>query len=227
MENRQHVWEDLINDEIRLIKENYKSGSELGDKPALLCIDNYNAVFGDRREPLSEAIKRFPSSCGERAWDAVEPTKKLLEKARAKKIPVIHTTRHSRLEMMTGIVSTKRSRASQDTDWAHAFFPPLAPAEDEIVIKKLRASAFFGTPLDVCLASAGVNTVIIVGNSTSGCIRATCVDAFMRGYAVAVVEECVFDRNLLSHKVNLFDMDCKYADVMFADEMIGYLDRLS
>ena len=94
------------------------------------------------------------------------------------------------------------------------------------MIYKVRASGFFGTPLDAYLVELGIDSLIMCGNSTSGCVRATCVDAKMRGYAVAVVEECVFDRNWLSHKVNLFDMNCKYADVMFLDEVLDYIHGL-
>lgn len=224
MEHRKHVWEDVMNEEIRLVASNYKERMGLKDKPALICIDNYNAVFGDRREPLAEAIKRFPSSCGERAWDAIEPTKKLMEKAREKNIPVFHSTRYSTLEAITGIGSTKRKSYVTDFEWGHSFLPELAPCKGEVIIRKLRASAFFGTPLDVCLATRGINSLILVGNSTSGCVRATCVDAFMRGFSVAVVEECVFDRNFLSHKVNLFDMNSKYSDVMFLDEVLNYME---
>ncbi|GAB7388974.1 isochorismatase family protein [Bacillaceae bacterium] len=220
--NRTHVWEDVLTDEIRQIASHYADRMGLRKRPALLCIDNYNAVFGDRREPLLEAIKRFPSSCGEAAWDAIEPTRRLMSAARKKGIPLIHTTRD---DHQLGLTSTKRQRTGeQDPSWQHAFFPALAPEKNELIIRKTRASAFYGTPLDSYLVQLGVDTLILCGNSTSGCVRATCLEAYMRGYAVAVVEECVFDRNWLSHKVNLFDMNSKYADVMFLDEVLAYLE---
>jgi nicotinamidase-related amidase len=71
-----------------------------------------------------------------------------------------------------------------------------------------------------------VNTLVCVGNSTSGCVRASVLEGYMHGYSMVVVEECVFDRNWLSHKVNLFDMNCKYADVLFVDEALDYLARV-
>jgi nicotinamidase-related amidase len=94
------------------------------------------------------------------------------------------------------------------------------------VIRKTRASAFYGTPLAAHLVQMDVNTLVCVGNSTSGCVRASVLEGFMHGYSMVVVEECVFDRNWLSHKVNLFDMNCKYADVLFVDEVLDYLARL-
>lgn len=225
-ERKVHIWEDVMTDEIRIISSNYKPRMGLENRPALLCIDNYNAVFGDKRQSVEESIHRFPSSCGERAWDALEPTQKLMEIAREKELPIIHTTRDHHNRVVPGMNSTKRNRKGLDAQWDFAFFQTLAPQEDELVIHKIRASAFYGTPLDACLVQLGIDTLILCGNSTSGCVRATCLDAFMRGYAVAVVEECVFDRNLLSHKVNLFDMNTKYADVMFLEEVVQYLEGL-
>ncbi len=225
-QTKQHIWEDVIDDEIRAIASNYAARMGLGSRPALLCIDNYNAVFGDRREPVLEAMKRFPSSCGERAWDAVEPTLKVLQKTRELGLPIFHTTRDRHNILPNPIDSTKRMTKGSDKTWNAEFFAPLAPQEGEYVIEKTRASAFYGTPLDPCLIRLGIDTLILVGNSTSGCVRATCLEAFMRGYKVALVEECVFDRNWLSHKINLFDMNSKYGDVMFVDEILDYLQSV-
>jgi len=224
----RHVWEDLIDDEISKIS--LTSGSPLGlsDRPALLCIDNYNAVFGDRAQPMTEAVDRFPSSCGLAAWAAIEPTQRLMAAARAADVPVIHTTRADiDPHFAPGIYSTKRRPRASDAAWNYTLFADLAPQPGEVMIPKPRASAFFGTAMAARLTQLGVNTVIICGNSTSGCIRATVTDAFMHGYRVGVVEECVFDRNSLSHKVNLLDMNLKYADVMFLDEILIYFNSHS
>ena len=88
----------------------------------------------------------------------------------------------------------------------------------------MRASGFFGTPLVAHLTQAGVDTVIVCGESTSGCVRASVADAYSYGFHVVVVEECTYDRSLLSHKVNLFDMHHKYADVMHLDEVAEHLE---
>lgn len=221
---KRHIWEDVIDDEIRRIAGNYESRRGFRSRPALLCIDNYNAVFGDRAEPVLESMKRFPSSCGLAAWEALGPTKRLMGAARAAGIPLIHTTRdpHSR-SGRSSLSATKRRSARDESAGDYDLFSELAPKADELVIRKSRASAFFGTPLIAHLTELEVNQLIVCGNSTSGCVRASVVEGFMYGFQVAVVEECVFDRNWLSHKVNLFDMSCKYADVVFLDEALAYL----
>lgn len=224
---RKHVWEDVIDEEIRQIAGNYETRKGFRSRSALLCIDNYNAVFGDRPEPVLAAMKRFPSSCGLAAWEALAPTKRLMEAARSAGSPVIHTTRDDLSQSgRSSLSSTKRVRCDSDPAWDHAFFPELVPADDELVIRKTRASAFFGTSLIAHLTQMDVNQLIVCGNSTSGCVRASVIEGFMHGFNVAVVEECVFDRNWLSHKVNLFDMNCKYADVVFLDDALGYLQGL-
>ncbi len=220
----KHTWEDVIDDEIREIASNYEAAKGFRERPALLCIDNYNAVFGDRPEPVLEAMKRFPSSCGLAAWEALAPTKRLMAASRAAGIPVIHTTRDDLSQSgRSSLSSTKRVRRDSDPAWEHAFFAPLTPLADELVIRKTRASAFFGTSLIAHLVQMNVNQLLVCGNSTSGCVRASVIEGYMHGFNVAVVEECVFDRNWLSHKMNLFDMNSKYADVVFLKEALAYL----
>ena len=101
------------------------------------------------------------------------------------------------------------------------------PQPHDVTITKQRASVFFGTPLVAHLTQLGVQTLVICGESTSGCVRATAVDAYSHGYHVVLVEECCFDRSLLSHKVNLFDMHQKYADVISVQDAIDYLCRVT
>jgi nicotinamidase-related amidase len=224
--SKAHAWEDLIDDEIRRISANYAERMGLGSRPALLCIDNYNAVFGDRPEPVLEAMARFPSSCGLAAWNAIDPTQRLMAAARRRGLPVIHSTRDSLHAGANATASTKRKNKGADPAWDYAHFAALAPQPGELVIYKMRASVFYGTTLAANLVRLDVNTLIVCGNSTSGCVRASVNDAYMHGYRVGIVEECVFDRNWLSHKVNLFDMNAKYGDVMFLDEMLAYFESL-
>ena len=96
-----------------------------------------------------------------------------------------------------------------------------------MVITKQRASVFYGTPLMAHLTQLGIQTLIVCGESTSGCVRASAVDAYSHGFHVVLVEECCFDRSLLSHKVNLFDMHHKYTDVMRVDEVVTQLNGLA
>jgi nicotinamidase-related amidase len=102
----------------------------------------------------------------------------------------------------------------------------IRPRPGEVVIQKTKPSAFFGTPLASYLTGLGVDTVLVTGTTTSGCVRATVVDAFSNNFRTLVVEEAVFDRGDLPHKANLFDMHSKYADVITVDEAKAYLRAL-
>ncbi len=102
---------------------------------------------------------------------------------------------------------------------------PVLPSD--VVIKKQRASVFQGTPIVSHLTLLGVNSLIVCGESTSGCVRASCVDAYSTGFHVSLVEECTYDRAALTHKVNLFDLHHKYVDVMHVDEVVAHLDRMA
>lgn len=105
--------------------------------------------------------------------------------------------------------------------------PRLAPRETEPVLNKLFASGFYGTGLPSLLAAAGVDTLMITGASTSGCVRATAVDALQYGYRPVVPREAVGDRNPDAHEANLYDIDAKYGDVVSVDEVLGYLEKVN
>ena len=109
---------------------------------------------------------------------------------------------------------------------AYAIYHDFAPQASDIVIWKQRASAFQGTPLFSHLSLLGVQSLIVCGESTSGCVRASVVDAYSNGFHISIVEECTFDRAELTHKVNLFDLHHKYADVMHLEEVVAHLDGM-
>ena len=217
-----HCWQDIVSDEILEIYDAYRRETYVGESPALLAIDLYNRVYAGGPLPVRQANRKFPGSCGEVAWTAIEPTKKLLAVARAAGIPVIYTTG----AVSRGVRSTNRGRRA-DTDEGYHIKEEFAPASGDLVIHKERASGFFGTPLVAHLNAMNVKSLIVCGESTSGCVRATVTDAFAYGFHTVVVEECVFDRSMLSHKVNLFDLHHKYADVMHVDEVLAHLEGLS
>jgi maleamate amidohydrolase len=170
-----------------------------------------------------DIVKDNPSTCGEYAWGAIEPTKKLFAAARAAGLPVFYSTNDVRsASRPTAIRATKRRPDPKDLE-LYAIRPEFKPQIGDVVITKQRASIFFGTPLSAHLTQLGIRTVIMCGESTSGCVRASAVDAYSLGYHVVLVEECCFDRSLLSHKVNLFDLHHKYADVMRLDEVVTHL----
>ncbi|HSM20352.1 MAG TPA: isochorismatase family protein [Hyphomicrobiales bacterium] len=217
-----HCWKDIVDDEILEIYRSYRREIHVGERPAVLAIDLYNKAYlgGDR--PVREVDEEFPGSCGEHAWKAMEPTRKLLAAAREAGLPVIYTTR--RLDT-GGVHSTHRRSAREMADDVYDIKKELAPQPGELVIYKERASGFFGTPLITHLRKLRVESLIICGESTSGCVRATTVDAFSHGFHNVVVEECTFDRSMLSHKVNLFDLHHKYADVMHVDDVLAHLGQ--
>src|SRR5262249_19677277 len=123
------------------------------------------------------------------------------------------------------VKATKRARtAPNDNDFV--IRPEWKPQPNDVVITKQRASVFYGTPLMAHLTQLGIQTLIICGESTADSVRATGVDAYSNGLHVVLVEECCYDRHLLSHKVNLFDMHHKYVDVMHIDDVVKHLAGL-
>jgi maleamate amidohydrolase len=221
-----HCWDDVVGADERLIADQYRPQGRLGRHPALLLIDCYRKVFGDRPQPLAEAIGTFPSTCGLAGWEALGPLQKLLDGARGAGLPVIHTTGQRRPEARLG-GATRRTRTAGEDDAGYEIVAPLAPRPGELVADKSRASAFFGTPLSTWLRQLEVDTLVVAGETTSGCVRASVVDAFSHGLQVAVVEEATFDRSALSHKVNLFDMHLKYATVVHLDAGLEYLHEVA
>ena len=227
------VWDDAITERDKLVLKacGYGRVRGLGKRPALVVIDmNYNWV-GDRREPVLESIKRIRHSCGEEAWDAVAVVKKLIDKARPKNIPIIYTTGFGpEANYESRRRSWKNDRHEEDQTDAYSdrmtIVRDIAPERSDIVIHKAKPSGFFGTPLQSVLNDYAVDTLLVTGGSTSGCVRATVVDAFSFNYFVAVVEEGTFDRIQLSHKANLLDMNIKYADVMSAEAVARYIDTV-
>jgi nicotinamidase-related amidase len=147
-------------------------------------------------------------------------------------VPIFYSTAPSRQTVLTaGRWHGKNSRGTEDfhsqAQDGNEIVHEIAPQDGDIVILKDKPSVFFGTPLMSYLHELQVDTLLVAGTTTSGCVRATVVDAFSYNFKVAVVEECVFDRGQTSHKVNLFDMQAKYADVVPLEAALSYLDELS
>jgi maleamate amidohydrolase len=218
-----HCWKDIVDEEILEIYEAYRREVRVGRNPAVLAIDLYNKAYQGGDRPVREVNRRYSGSCGEHAWMALEPTRALLATARKAGLSVIYTTRHADTD---GVRSTHR-RMGTETEELYHIKEELGPAPGDLVVYKERASGFFGTPLIAHLRKLGAESLIICGESTSGCVRASTVDAYSYGFHNVVVEECTFDRSLLSHKVNLFDLHHKYADVMHVEEVINHLENLA
>jgi nicotinamidase-related amidase len=218
-----HAWLDLVTPEILKIYAPYKRELRVGQRPALLMIDLYNLVYEGGPRPVHELVDQHSSSCGEHAWAALEPTQRLLDLFRAEQLPVIYVTYDDRLETdHSGMAPTFRRKYDYDPR-LYQIKDELRPIEGEQLIYKKRASAFFGTPLATSLVQQGVDTVVVAGETTSGCVRASAVDSYSFGFHTVIAEECVFDRSVLSHKVSLFDLHHKYADVFKTDALISAL----
>ena len=214
-----HCWKDIVSADILKVYEPYRRETRVGERPALLAIDLYNLVYrGGAGEP-HDLVDDWPSTCGRHAWDAIEPTKLLFAAARQAGLPVIYTTAPT----TSDVVATNRQVGLGSSDDDYGIFHEFAPDDADILIVKERASAFYGTPILPELTRRGVSSLIVCGESTSGCVRASVVDAYSAGFHVAIAEECVFDRSPLSHKVNLFDLHHKYADVLHLDEILEHL----
>jgi maleamate amidohydrolase len=207
-----------------------------GKRPALVLIDLYRSAFGDRRQLLHEAVKEWPGSCGPNGWDALPHLQRLLAASRAAGIPIVHVTG---LEPGTGVAgwgeSLAMSRLRKPGDAAsadrerrrHEIVSEVAPLPGEAVLRKAAPSGFFGTLLMSHLHQHDVDAIILCGESTSGCVRATCVEGRSYRFKMTVVEECVFDRHESAHAMNLFDMHQKYADVLGIDEVVAHLETLT
>lgn len=218
-----HCWRDIVSPDDLEIYSHYRRQTFVGPAPALLAIDLYELAYKGGAKPPIELVKVNPSGCGRYAYEAIEPTRRLFAAARAAGLPIFYTTGDMRSESKPDFVgATKRVKPSIDTA-DYTIRSDFKPQKGDVVITKQRASAFYGTPLAAHLTQLGVQTVILCGESTSGCVRASAVDAYSHGYHVVLAEECCFDRSLMSHKVNLFDMHHKYADVMHVDEIAAHL----
>src|SRR5262249_29548584 len=143
--------------------------------------------------PVVEVNRLHSGSCGENAWAALEPTRRLFAAARRAGVPIVYTTRHADTG---GVRSTHRKMATEAEELYH-IKAELAPEPGELVIYKERASAFFGTPLVAHLRMAGIESLIVCGESTSGCVRASTVDAYSYGFPAVLVEECTYDRSVM------------------------------
>jgi nicotinamidase-related amidase len=218
-----HCWKDIVSPDILEIYSSYKRNTFVGPAPALLAIDLYELVYRGGPHPPHQISRDYPSTCGQYAYEAIEPTKRLFAAARAAQLPIFYSTGDVRSTSRPALVSaTTRLKPSIDAA-DYAIRSEFKPQPGDVVITKQRASAFYGTPLAAHLTQLGVQSLIICGESTSGCVRASAVDAYSHGYHVVVVEECCFDRSVLSHKVNLFDLHHKYCDVMRLEEVLAHL----
>ncbi|KEF36097.1 nicotinamidase-like amidase [Schinkia azotoformans MEV2011] len=190
----------------------------IGKNPALVIVDVTYGFTGDKAEAIEESIKKYPASCGAASWEAIKHIQPLLQAARDAEIPIYYTiiegykdSSNDRIAIKGNIFGHPTLLEGEKGTW---IVEEIKPLPGEIVFSKKKPSAFFGTPLITHLITDNIDSVIVVGCTTSGCIRSTVVDAFSYNFHVIVPEECVFDRSLISHAINLFDIQQKYGDVV-------------
>lgn len=189
-----------------------------GSRPALVVID-MTLGFTDPEAPLACDLE-----------GPILEIQKLLGAARRAEIPIVFTTvAYRESDRLTAAAFIDKVPAlltlEAGTRWAE-IDPRIAPRETEPVLNKLFASGFFGTGLSSLLTAAGVDTLIITGASTSGCVRATAVDALQYGFRPVVPREAVGDRNEQAHEANLYDVDAKYGDVVSVQDTLAHLQEI-
>ena len=219
-------WEAIVPAEDRDLyaKTGLGAKRQLGSRPALLIVDVIESWTGSQGLDRFAAVEEYKTACGPAAWDALPKIRTLLDACRAARLPIIFSRGDVEDKPFVGD-STKRVKSEAEARRIAAAPIPdiIAPQDGEYVLCKAKASAFFGSTLPTYLVQRGVDSLIVCGTSTSGCVRATVTDAQSYGYTVFVVEECTFDRAEILHLVNLFDMNAKYADVVTLAEALDAL----
>lgn len=188
----------------------------LGRVPALLVVD-VSTGFTDPSSVLGAKVDRVVESLG-----------KLLSIFRRNQLPVFYTTVVYDAPWQAAVFRERvpaLEELRRETGWSD-IDPRVAPIEDEIVIEKHHASAFFGTDLAQQLNSSGVDTLVVTGLTTSGCVRASAVDALQHGFRVVVPREAVGDRDIAAHEANLHDLGAKYADVADLVSVLNALESI-
>ena len=203
------------------LTENYRGAFDgslgFGKAPALILVDFVDAYFAED-SPLYAGVENELASA-----------LRIREAARSAGIPVVYTNVVYQEGGADGGVFYRKVPALEvfvEGNPLGAWPAGLEPAEDELVITKQYPSAFFGTSLAPTLTASDIDTLIITGLTTSGCVRATCVDAMSHGFAPIVVADACGDRHAAPHEANLFDMNAKYADVVDEPTVIAYLSGL-
>lgn len=185
----------------------------LGDLPALLLVDMI-CGFTDPDCPLGHACP-----------EVIEANQKLLKAFRQRGLPVFFTTVVYRSEQQARVFRDRvpaLNVLTPDSKWVEVD-PAVKPLSDEVLIEKQWASGFRGTNLDSQLRALNVDSLVVTGLTTSGCVRATAVDGLQYDYRVVVAEDAVGDRNQDAHRANLFDLGAKYTDVKTSSEIISSL----
>jgi maleamate amidohydrolase len=190
----------------------------MGSRPAVLVVD-FSCGFTDPECALGSDLSA-----------EVDATRRLLDAAREKELPVIFTTIGFEQSLKDGGLWLQKVPSLGDLQLGGGWVeidPRLGRRPEETVIVKKGASAFFGTNLAAVLVTQGIDSVILCGATTSGCVRATAIDLLQYGFPTLVPRECVGDRAQAPHEANLFDIQAKYADVVPLEEALAYVEKVA
>lgn len=221
-----HCWRGVIPPETLQVYAPYQRETQVTGRVALLAVDLFVSAFPSGPVSLAEAVRDNPRSCGSHAWQAKPVLHDLLGAVRSAGCPVLYSAAalsENPDDPATKATFRRQRDGSSRSAADFAFHPEFRPGAADVVVRKRRASAFFDTELADVLRERSIDTLLICGQTTSGCVRASAVDAYSHGFHTVVVEDAVFDRSELSHQVNLFDLHHKYADVMTLAELRGHL----
>ena len=214
------VWDHLLDEDDRIVIQEggfAEEGAQVwesrgtGENPLVLVVDVQNKSIG-KKEPITEAIEAHPLAMGNIAVNAINHIADFLEVTREEDVPIIYT----------------RSTPPSYEDSEHEdlqIVDKVAPQSEDVVLDKSRASPFYRTDLLTRLTERSIDTLLVVGTTTSGCVRASVVDAQSNGFDIIVPQECVYDRIKASHEVGLLDMWMKYAEVVEQTEAEEYLQQ--
>jgi len=222
-------WKTVVPERDRQILEgaDFGGAEPWGRRPALLIVDVVRSFTGSKPQAVLEAMKEFNTSCGDSAWDTLPRMRKVLDAARQARIPVVYTKGDPDYKAICGgsvkNENAERARRVHSTPIADE----IAPLDSEFVIRKTKASAFFQTPLTIFLVKHAIDSLIVMGTSTSGCVRASVVDGQSHGYPVFIVSDGCFDRSQFMHDVTLYDLSTKYATVVTVADTIKYLESFA
>ncbi len=215
---------DVIPEQDRQVRQRAGLGQRVGfgDRIAVIVIDMCRYTVEDRS----------PLSCGELGWTACHAIAKLLDAARPRGIPIIYSTQRTAEPYSSATGGRLLSKAIAGDSafanelWPHEILDEVAPQSGDVVLVKPKPSFFFGTQLTSVLINERIDTLIITGTTTAGCVRATVDDAAARNYRVIVPQEAVADRYSLSHQVTLFDIDSWLGDVMPLNAVIRHIETV-
>jgi maleamate amidohydrolase len=222
-------WDDIVpqQEQDDYLAAGFGRRSGLGRRPALLVIDVQYRTVGTTPKPFREAIREFPTSCGDVGWSAVSRIAELLAVFRRNGWPVLYPHVAPKELFDTGRLAEKVPALMGVATHGYDFVAEIAPEAHDVLLPKKHPSAFFGTPLASYLIDLGADTLVVTGCTTSGCVRGSVVDAFAYNFRVVVPSDAVYDRSRVSHAVNLFDMSAKYADVMTTAECLEALQTVA